>query len=324
MTTYEPMLDPNQRRLARLPIQHPEVYEAYKKMEACFWTAEEVDLAHDLDDWEKLSKDEKHFISHVLAFFAASDEIVNMNLAENLHLRIQWLEAKVFYRYQMMMEDIHSEMYSLLIDTYVKNSAEKMNLLNAVEFIPCVKEKAQWALTWVDDKNASFQQHLVAFAIVEGIFFSGSFCSIFWLKKQGKMPGLCFANELISRDEAQHQEFAALLYSMLQNKLEVNTVHDMIKSAVDLEKKFVTDALSVELLGINANLMTQYIECVADVLCGMLDVPYIYKTPNPFEWMELISLKGKTNFFEKRVGEYKKAGMSNKEDEVVRFDDDDF
>lgn len=314
MTTHiEPMLDGSTKRYTLFPIQHPDLWNAYKQHFAGFWTTEEIDLGSDMTDWEGLNENQRHFILHILAFFAASDGIVNENLAENMQSRVQWLEAKVFYRFQMAMEDVHSETYSLLIDTYVKDEELKMNLFNAIESIPCVKNKAQWALDWIHDPSATFPQLLIAFAIVEGIFFSGSFCAIFWLKKQGKMPGLCFANEVISRDEGLHQKFAVLLYSKLEHKLDQQTIHKMVSSAVSLEKEFICEALSVSLLGMNANLMSQYIEFVADVLLDMLDVDKLYNVTNPFDWMDMISLQGKTNFFEKRVGEYQKAGVMNAE-----------
>jgi ribonucleoside-diphosphate reductase beta chain len=323
-TMVEPMLRLDEKRYTLFPIRHRDIWSAYKNQEACFWTSEEIDLASDMADWKKLSSDEQHFIMHVLAFFAASDGIVNQNLAENLSSKVQWLEAKVFYRFQMMMEDIHSETYSLLIDSFVEDGAMKNKLFNAIENIPCVAKKAQWAIDWIENPNATFAQHLVAFAVVEGIFFSGSFCAIFWLKKQGKMPGLCFANELISRDEGMHQRFAVLLHSKLDNPLDEETIHGIVSSAVELEKEFVCEALSVSLLGMNAALMSQYIEFVADVLLDMLGVGKLYNVNNPFEWMDLISLSGKTNFFEKRVGEYRKAGISEhgREGHAFNMDDD--
>jgi ribonucleoside-diphosphate reductase beta chain len=280
----------------------------YKKAEASFWTAEEVDLAHDMTDWEKLTPDEKHFVSHVLAFFAASDGIVNENLCERFASEVQLPEARCFYGFQIAMENIHSETYSLLIDTYVRDNAEKTRLFNAVETVPCVKKKADWALRWISN-SGRFAERLVAFAVVEGIFFSGSFCAIFWLKKRGLMPGLTFSNELISRDEGMHCDFACLLYSMMDNKLPDSTIHDIVRDAVEHEKEFVCDALAVDLIGMNSKMMGQYIEFVADRLLVALGVPKLWNTPNPFDWMELISLQGKTNFFERRVGEYQKAGV---------------
>jgi ribonucleoside-diphosphate reductase beta chain len=295
----------------------------YKQAEASFWTAEEIDLQQDLTDWEnKLNDDEKHFIKHVLAFFAASDGIVNENLAENFLAEVQYTEAKFFYGFQISIENIHSETYSLLIDTYIKDSAEKASLFNAIETLDCVKKKGNWALRWID--KGSFAERLVAFAAVEGIFFSGSFCSIFWLKKRGLMPGLTFSNELISRDEGLHCDFACLLYNNLVNKLSQETVIEIIKDAVVYEKEFVTDAIPVRLIGMNADLMCQYIEFVADRLLVALNCPKVYETPNPFDFMEMISLQGKTNFFEKRVAEYQKAGVMG-ENETRSFSvDEDF
>ena len=295
----------------------------YKQAEASFWTAEEIDLQQDLTDWEnKLNDDEKHFIKHVLAFFAASDGIVNENLAENFLAEVQYTEAKFFYGFQISIENIHSETYSLLIDTYIKDSAEKASLFNAIETLDCVKKKGNWALRWID--KGSFAERLVAFAAVEGIFFSGSFCSIFWLKKRGLMPGLTFSNELISRDEGLHCDFACLLYNNLVNKLSQETVIEIIKDAVVYEKEFVTDAIPVRLIGMNADLMCQYIEFVADRLLVALNCPKVYETANPFDFMEMISLQGKTNFFEKRVAEYQKAGVMG-ENETRSFSvDEDF
>ena len=281
----------------------------YKKAEASFWTAEEIDLAGDLNDWEGLSKDERHFVSHVLAFFAASDGIVNENLAQNFATEIQSPEARCFYGFQIAVENIHSETYSLLIDTYVKNAQEKDHLLNAIQTVPCVQKKAQWALQWCDPRHASFAERCIAFAAVEGIFFSGSFCSIFWLKKRGLMPGLCFSNELISRDEGLHCDFACMLYRKLVNPLPDERIYEIIRHAVDIEQEFVRDSLPVELIGMNARLMCQYIEFCADRLLVALELPRWYGSTNPFDWMELISLQGKTNFFEKRVGEYAKSGV---------------
>jgi ribonucleoside-diphosphate reductase subunit M2 len=281
----------------------------YKKAEASFWTAEEIDLATDLQDWNKLSDNERHFVSHVLAFFAASDGIVNENLAQNFVTEIQSPEARCFYGFQIAVENIHSETYSLLIDTYVRDPQEKDRLLHAIETVDCVEKKARWALQWCDRQNASFAERCVAFAAVEGIFFSGSFCAIFWLKKRGLMPGLCFSNELISRDEGLHCDFACLLYSKLINKLPKERIIEIITDAVDIEKEFIQDALPVELIGMNSKLMCQYIEFCADRLMVALGSPRHYQVSNPFEWMEMISLQGKTNFFEKRVGEYAKSGV---------------
>lgn len=282
----------------------------YKKHEASFWTAEEIDLSQDEKDWEKLNENEQHFIKHVLAFFAASDGIVLENLAERFLTEVQLPEARCFYGFQIAMENVHSETYSLLIDTYIRDSREKTRLFNAMETIPCVKEKAEWAMRWISSEN-SFAERLVAFAAVEGIFFSGSFCAIFWIKKRGLMPGLTFSNELISRDEGLHCDFACLLYKMLQNKLAQEVVHDIIRDAVKIEIDFVCESIPVALIGMNQTLMSQYIQFVADRLLVALGCTKIYNVTNPFEWMEMISLQGKTNFFEKRVGEYQKAGVMN-------------
>lgn len=294
-----------------------------KKAEASFWTAEEIDLACDLKDWDNLSNNERHFVSHILAFFAASDGIVNENLSGNFATEVQSAEARCFYGFQIAVENIHSETYSLLIDTYIKDYGEKMHLLNAIETVPCVQKKASWALQWCDANNASFAERMIAFAAVEGIFFSGSFCAIFWLKKRGLMPGLCFSNELISRDEGLHCDFACLLYSKLVNKLPESRIVEIITNAVEIEKEFVVDALPVELIGMNSKLMCQYIEFCADRLLHALGCPKYFQAVNPFEWMEMISLQGKTNFFEKRVGEYSKSGVGvNKEDQVFDLDVD--
>ena len=314
MSHVEPILQENKERFVLFPIKHMQIWEMYKKAEASFWTAEEIDLSPDLQDWEgKLNSDEKHFIKHVLAFFAASDGIVNENLAVNFMNAVQYPEARCFYGYQIMIENIHSEAYSLLIDTYVKDPAEKDYLFHALETVPCVSEKAQWALRWIS--SGSFSERLVAFAAVEGIFFSGSFCSIFWLKKRGLMPGLSFANELISRDEGLHCDFACLLYSQLEVKLPLEVLQGIIAHAVAIEKVFVKDALPVRLIGMNADLMCQYIEFVADRLLVALGSPKIYNASNPFDFMDLISMPGKTNFFERRVSDYQKSGvMASKEE----------
>jgi len=314
----EPILKENKNRFVLFPINNNDIWEFYKKAEASFWTAEEIDLSQDLKDWENLNDGERHFISHVLAFFAASDGIVNENLAVNFLAEVQYTEAKFFYGFQIAIENIHSETYSLLIDTYIKDSQEKDKLFNAIDTMDCVKKKAEWALRWIDD--ASFQERLVAFAAVEGIFFSGSFCSIFWLKKRGLMPGLSFSNELISRDEGLHCDFACLLYNNhIVNKLSVERVTEIIADAVTIEKEFVTDAIPVKLIGMNAELMCQYIEFVADRLLAELGCPKIYNATNPFDFMDMISLQGKTNFFEKRVGEYQKAGVAIQEDDASKF-----
>ncbi|MGK5594901.1 MAG: ribonucleoside-diphosphate reductase small subunit [Parachlamydiaceae bacterium] len=322
MSQQEPILEENKDRFVLFPITHREIWEMYKKAEASFWTAEEIDLSSDLQDWDRrLNEDEKHFIKHVLAFFAASDGIVNENLAVNFMREVQYPEARCFYGFQIMIENIHSETYSLLIDTYIKDPLEKHNLFHALETLPCVTQKAEWALRWIE--QGSFSERLVAFAAVEGIFFSGSFCSIFWLKKRGLMPGLSFANELISRDEGLHCDFACLLYSQLQNKLPVETLQKIITDAVEIEKDFVKDALPVRLIGMNANLMCQYIEFVADRLLVALGSPKVYNVTNPFDFMDLISLPGKTNFFERRVSEYQKSGvMASKEDNVFTLAED--
>jgi len=318
----EPILRENKDRFVLFPIKHADIWNMYKKAEASFWTAEEIDLSADLVDWaERLNDDERHFIKHVLAFFAASDGIVNENLAINFMNEVQYPEARCFYGYQIMIENIHSETYSLLIDTYIKDSTEKNRLFHAIDTVPAVKRKAEWALRWIE--KGSFQERLVAFAAVEGIFFSGSFCSIFWLKKRGLMPGLSFSNELISRDEGLHCDFACLLYSQLRNKLPESKVHEIIMNAVEIEKDFVTDAIPVQLIGMNAQLMCQYIEFVADRLLGELGCSKVYHANNPFDFMEMISLQGKTNFFEKKVAEYQKAGvMSEKKDNTIRFDEE--
>lgn len=276
---------------------------------ACFWTVEEVDLSQDMTDWKSLSVDERHFITHVLAFFAASDGIVNENLASRFMNDVQIPEARCFYGFQIMMENIHSEMYSLLIDSFTQG-AEKTRLLRAIDTIPCVKRKADWAIRWIEDDERSFSERLVAFAAVEGIFFSGSFCSIFWLKKRGLMPGLAFSNELISRDEGLHTDFACLLYGLLRNRPRPEVARQIVGEAVEIEKEFVTDALPVALIGMNQGLMCQYIEFVADRLLRALGAEVLYEAKNPFSWMEMISLQGKTNQFERRVGEYQKAGVA--------------
>lgn len=290
----------------------------YKKAEASFWTAEEIDLSKDLHDWNnRLNDDEKYFISHILAFFAASDGIVNENLVERFSGEVQIPEARCFYGFQIMMENIHSETYSLLIDTYIKEHSQRNYLFNAIETIPCIRKKAEWAIRWIQDKNSSFAQRLVAFAAVEGIFFSGAFASIFWLKKRGLMPGLTFSNELISRDEGLHTDFACLLHSHLKNRASKEVIRDIITDAVRIEQEFLTEALPCALLGMNSNLMKQYIEFVADRLLVALGNEKIYKSSNPFDFMENISLGGKTNFFEKRVADYQKAGVMNSTKKVV-------
>ncbi len=318
----EPILKENKDRFVLFPIKHQNIWEMYKKAEASFWTAEEIDLNPDLQDWDnKLNDDEKHFIKHVLAFFAASDGIVNENLAVNFMNEVQYPEARCFYGFQIMMENIHSETYSLLIDSYIKDPKEKDRLFHSIDTLPCVGKKADWALKWIG--KGTFAERLIAFAAVEGIFFSGSFCSIFWLKKRGLMPGLTFSNELISRDEGLHCDFACLLYSQLDHQLSKEKVTAIITNAVMIEKEFVTDALPVRLIGMNADMMCQYIEFVADRLLVALGCDKTYNATNPFDFMELISLQGKTNFFEKRVAEYQKSGvMGKKEDNIFKLDED--
>ena len=324
ITVEEPILKENPNRFVLFPIQHNDIWEMYKKQEASIWTAEELDLSPDLVDWEsKLNDDERFFIKHVLAFFAASDGIVNENLAENFLSEVQYTEAKFFYGFQVMMENIHSETYSLLIDTYIKDTKEKNYLFNAIETFEPVKKKADWAMRWID--NGSYAERLISFAAVEGIFFSGSFCSIFWLKKRGLMPGLTFSNELISRDEGLHCDFACMLYNNhLVNKLPKEQVQKIIADAVEIEKEFVTESLPVRLIGMNSDLMSQYIEFVADRLLTELGNDKIYNTSNPFDFMDMINLQGKTNFFEKRVGEYQKAGVLNNENNTTFSLDSDF
>ncbi|KAF9646767.1 beta subunit of ribonucleotide reductase [Thelephora ganbajun] len=308
----EPLLVETKRRFVLFPIQYPEIWQMYKKAEASFWTAEEVDLSKDLNDWNnRLNANEQHFVSHVLAFFAASDGIVNENLVERFSNEVQAAEARCFYGFQIMMENIHSETYSLLIDTYIKDPARRDYLFGAIDTIPCIKKKADWALRYITDDRASFGERLVAFAAVEGIFFSGSFASIFWLKKRGLMPGLTFSNELISRDEGMHTDFACLLFSHLRRRPHPKLLEKVIKEAVVIEQEFLTDALPVSLIGMNAKLMCQYIEFVADRLLVALGNEKIYNATNPFDFMDMISLQGKTNFFEKRVSDYSKAGVNH-------------
>jgi len=319
----EPILQENNTRFVLFPIEHHDIWEAYKTQQAMIWTAEEIDFQQDINDWEnKLTDDERYFIKHVLAFFAASDGIVNENLAENFVKEVQYTEAKFFYGFQLAMENVHSETYSLMIDTYIKDDKEKDYLFNAIDTFPPVRKKADWALEWID--NGSFAERLIAFAAVEGIFFSGSFCSIFWMKKRGLMPGLTFSNELISRDEGLHMEFAVLLYNdHLKNKLPKEKVQHIITTAVEIEKEFITESLPVRLIGMNADLMSQYIEFVADRLLTELGNDKVYNATNPFDFMDMINLQGKTNFFEKRVGEYQKAGVkSGTEDQKFSLDAD--
>lgn len=303
-TYHEPILEPTNHRFVMFPIEYPDLYEMYKKSVASFWTAEEIDLSHDLNDWAKLTPDEKYFVEHVLAFFAASDGIVNENLCANFCQEVQIPEARAFYTYQQFNETVHSETYSLLIDTFVTDSNRKKTLFEAIDQVPAVATKAKWALQWIS--RGSFAQRLVAFACVEGILFSGSFCALFWLKKRGLMPGLTFSNELISRDEACHQDFATTLYKHLRHPLDSSTVHDIVRGAVDAETEFITEALPCKLIGMNADLMKQYIRFVADSLCQDLGCAPVYRASNPFDFMQNMDLQGKTNFFERRVGEYAK------------------
>ena len=307
----EPLLREDDNRFVMFPIVHQDIWEMYKKQVDCFWRAEEVDLSKDLTHWESLNDNEKYFISMILAFFAASDGIVLENLGLRFMTDVKISEARAFYGFQIAMENIHSQMYSMLIETYIKNKNEKSKLFNAIENFECIKKKADWAIKWIEDKNSSFATRLVAFACVEGIFFSGAFCSIYWLKKRGLMPGLTFSNELISRDEALHTEFAILLYSKLNNKLEFELISHIIKEAVEIEKNFIIEALPCKLIGMNANLMSQYIEYIADRLMVQLGYSKIFHSSNPFSFMELISIESKTNFFEKRVSEYALADKSD-------------
>jgi ribonucleoside-diphosphate reductase subunit M2 len=320
-TTNEPILTPDDKRFVMFPIQHNDIWEMYKKQVDCFWRPEEIDLSKDLVDWQKLDDNEKYFISMILAFFAASDGIVLENLALRFINDVQISEARAFYGFQVAMENIHSHTYSLLIDTYIKNDDEKTKLFNAIENFECIKKKADWAKKWINDNRSSFDTRLVAFACVEGIFFSGAFCSIYWLKKRGLMPGLTFSNELISRDEALHCEFAVLLHNKLERKIDKTRVREIIKEAVDIEIEFICDALPCKLVGMNSELMSQYIQFVADRLIVQLGYKKIYNVENCFPWMELISLQGKTNFFEKRVSDYALATKTGKT-EAFEFSDD--
>ena len=323
----EKILKENPGRFVLFPIEHHDIWKLYKQQEACFWTAEEIDLAQDIYDWEnKLNEDEQHFVKNVLAFFAASDGIVNENIAMNFVNAVQYTEAKMFYGFQIMMENIHSETYSLLIDTYIKDKQEQGRLFNAIDTIPAVKKKAEWALKYIE--KGTFVERLIAFAAVEGIFFSGSFCSIFWLKKRGLMPGLTFSNELISRDEGMHCDFACHLFNNhIENKLSEKRIKDIICGALEIEKEFILEALPVKLIGMNSDLMSQYLEFVTDRLLMSLNCSKVYNVENPFDFMQNIALQGKTNFFEKRVAEYQKAGVNNNvsiEDMDTSFDDIDF
>jgi ribonucleoside-diphosphate reductase beta chain len=319
----EKILQDNPGRFVLFPIEHHDLWKLYKQQEACFWTAEEIDLAQDINDWDnKLNDDEQHFVKHVLAFFAASDGIVNENIAMNFVNAVQYTEAKFFYGFQIMMENIHSETYSLLIDSYIKDKEEQNKLFRAVETIPAIKKKADWAMKFIE--KGSFAERLIAFAAVEGIFFSGSFCSIFWLKKRGLMPGLTFSNELISRDEGMHCDYACHLYNNhIDNKLSKERIKEIICGALEIEKEFILEALPVRLIGMNSDLMAQYLEFVTDRLLDALGVPKVYNSENPFDFMQNIALQGKTNFFEKRVAEYQKAGVNNvAEDLNSAFDED--
>ena len=319
----EMLLSEEEKRYVIFPIRHEEIWKMYKKAEANFWTAEELDLSKDLKDFQlTMNEGERYFVENILAFFAASDGIVNENLVERFCNEVQLLEAKFFYGFQIAVENIHSETYSLLIDTYVKDNIKKEKLFNAIETIPSVKKKADWALKWINDMSSTFGTRVIAFAAVEGIFFSGSFCSIFWLKKRGLMPGLCHSNELISRDEGLHTEFAVLMYSMLKDKPSKEVILQIIQEAVELEKEFITESLPCDLIGMNKNLMKQYIEHISDRLLLMIGLEKVYYVENPFPWMELISVQGKTNFFEKRVGEYANIANSNTQENVFSTDGD--
>jgi ribonucleotide reductase beta subunit family protein with ferritin-like domain len=317
----EILLTEEENRLTIFPIKYDHIWEMYKKAVSSFWTAEEIDLSKDIDDFYRLSDNERYFIKHILAFFSSSDTIVNINLGERFLNDVKILEAKFFYAFQMSIENIHSETYSLLIDTYFKDSNEKHEALNAIQYIPCIKKKADWCFKWINDNDASFSQRLIAFAVVEGIFFSGAFCSIFWLKERGMMPGLAFSNELISRDEGMHVEFAVLLYSMIQNKLSQDIVHQIIKEAVEVEKNFIIESIPCSMLGMNAELMSVYIEFVADRLLSQLGYDKIWNSKNPFPFMERISIETKSNFFESRVSQYSKANVGNKQEhsEIRKF-----
>jgi ribonucleoside-diphosphate reductase subunit M2 len=317
----EPILKPDDNRFVMFPIKHNDVWEMYKRQVDCFWRAEEIDLSKDLGDWDKLSNDEQHFIKMIIAFFAGSDGLVLENLASRFMNDVQISEARAFYGFQIAMENIHSETYSLLIDTYIRDGDEKARLFNGIENFPCINKKAEWAKKWIADKRSSFASRLVAFAVIEGIFFSGAFCSIYWLKKRGLMPGLTFSNELISRDEALHTEFAVLLYSKLQKKLNKKRIYEIIKEAVDIEKEFINDAIPCRMIGMNSGLMSQYVEFVADRLCLQLGYDKIYNASNPFDFMELISIETKVNFFERTNSEYALANKKVDED-VFDFSSD--
>jgi ribonucleotide reductase beta subunit family protein with ferritin-like domain len=324
----EPLLMENKNRFVLFPIQYPEIWKAYKKAEASFWTAEEIDFSKDRADWDlKMNDNERYFIKNIIAFFAGSDGIVLENLVQNFCNEVQVPEARCMYAFQAAIENIHSEVYSLLIDKYVDDLREKETLFHAIQYIPSIQKKAEWAMKWMDPTKSSFYERLVAFATVEGVFFSGSFCAIYWLKKRGLMPGLTFSNELISRDEGMHTDFAVLLYSMLQHKLSVERIYEIISDAVAIEKEFINESIPCKMIGMNADLMSQYIEYVADRIIVQLGYPKLYKSENPFDFMQLISMEGKTNFFEKRVSEYSLAsvqvsGNSDSKSEEIGFDAD--
>lgn len=320
----EPLLEKVENRYVIFPIKYPEIWKAFKDAQSTFWTAEEIDLGKDRVHWQKLTDDERHFIEHVLAFFAGSDGIVMENLVERFMNEIEIPEVRAFYSYQIYNEQIHSETYSLLIDTYVRDETKKMQLFNAIHTMPCIKNKAEWAIKWIQS-TSDFAMRLIAFACVEGIFFSGSFCAIYWIKTRGIMPGLTFSNELISRDEGQHTNFACLLYSMIRNRIPQDDVYNLFREAVQIEKEFIIDALPCKLIGMNSEMMSTYIEFVADRLLVQLGYQRLWNASNPFDFMELISLRPKSNFFEVRVGEYKKAGVGKKEEDINAFElDDDF
>jgi len=319
----EPLLTENKNRYVMFPIEHADIWKSYKQQMDCFWRTEEIDLSKDMAHWETLTNKEKYFIKMILAFFAASDGIVIENLGQRFMSEVQISEARAAYGFQLMMENIHSETYSLLIDTYIKDREEKHKMFHAIENFPCIKKKADWAIKWINDKRSSFATRLIAFAVVEGIFFSGAFCSIYWLKKRGLMPGLTFSNELISRDEGMHTDFAILLFSKLEKKPSKKKVLSLIKEAVEIEKEFICEALPCKLIGMNSTLMSQYIEFVADRLIVQLGYEKVYKTANPFDFMEMISLEGKTNFFEKRVGEYS-LSSGTKDQDAFNIDNTEF
>ena len=320
-TFVEPLLKPDDNRFVMFPIQHNDIWEMYKKQVDCFWRAEEIDLSKDLNDWKTITNDEQHFVKMILAFFAASDGLVLENLASRFMSDVQLSEARAFYGFQIAMENIHSQTYSLLIDTYIRDEEEKHKLFNAIENFPCIKKKADWAKKWISDNRSSFAARLVAFAAIEGIFFSAAFSSIYWIKKRGLMPGLTFSNELISRDEALHTEFAVLLYSKLQRKLPKKRIYEIIQEAVEIEKEFITDAIPCRMIGMNTKLMTQYIEFVADRLCLQLGYDKIYNSQNPFDFMELISIESKVNFFERTNAEYALANKTVDKD-IFEFNAD--